>query len=293
LTPVKIVSCVGLFLVVVFGGDRIVAFSAERVIHRSHNQFVRMYEGKYPADILFLGNSRVDRNIAFEKVHDLTGKTCLNLGLGGNNMLISEALLKDFVERYGNPKLLVLELSHSTVRTDSMGEIGLFSYCSPNINALAKTINPTYTAFESIFISLRFNSPSFWRLSTEAFTEPQSRLLHNTIPPEVLKEWQNGAPVEMPIIVQNMDALSRICAYADAKNIPTRLLIAPYWKDFRKRIVNFEPWKARLQEAAGQYPIYDYSEAFSEHVALFNDEMHLNAAGANEFSQRLVADKVL
>src|SRR5205823_1781860 len=146
-------------------------------IHRSNNQFVRMYDGRYPADILFLGNSRVDRNIAFDRVHELTGKNCLNLALGGNNMLISEALLKDFVERYGDPQLVAVELSHSTVGTNSMGEIGMFSYCSPNIRAVAKTVNPTYTAFESIFNSLRFNSPAFWRLSTEAFTEPPTRLL--------------------------------------------------------------------------------------------------------------------
>ena len=102
------------------------AFSAETVIQHSQNQFVRMYEGKYPADILFLGNSRVDRNIAFDRVYELTGKSCLNLALGGNHMLISEALLKDFVQRYGNPQLVVVELSHSTVRTNSMGEMRNF-----------------------------------------------------------------------------------------------------------------------------------------------------------------------
>jgi hypothetical protein len=278
---------------VVFCGDRFVAFSAEAVIQHSQNQFVRMYEGKYPADILFLGNSRVDRNIAFDRVRQLTGKSCLNLALGGNNMLISEALLKDFIQRYGNPQIVVIELSQSTVRTDSMGEIGIFSYCSPNMLALAKTINPTYTAFASVFHSLRFNSAAFWRLSAEAFTEPSSRLLQNSIPPGILKEWQNGAHTEMPIIDQNMEALSRICAYANAKNIPIRLLIAPYWGEFRKRIVNFESWKARLQQAAGKHPIYDYSEVFFARPDFFNDEMHLNANGANEFSQKLITDNVL
>jgi hypothetical protein len=281
------------FLTVVFCGDRFVAFSAEKVIEHSQNQFVRMYEGKYPANILFLGNSRVDRNIAFDRVHELTGKSCLNLALGGNHMLISEALLKDFVERYGNPQLVVVELSHSTVRTNSMGEMGIFSYCSTNMNALAKTTDPTYTAFESIFKSLRFNSPAFWRLSAEAFTEPPARLLQNTIPPDLAKEWQKGGPVELPIIKANMEALGRICAYADAKNMPIRLLIGPYWKEFKKRIVNFDAWKTALQKAAGQHYIYDYSGAFSEHTDFFNDEMHLNAAGANEFSNKLVAEKVL
>ena len=75
----KIATALAVFVAVVFGGDRLIAFSAEMAVHRSPNQFVRMYEGKYPADILFLGNSRVDRNIAFDRVHELTGKNCLNL----------------------------------------------------------------------------------------------------------------------------------------------------------------------------------------------------------------------
>lgn len=289
----RIASTVGVFAIVVFGGDRIVAFSAEMAVHRSPNQFVRMYEGKYPADILFLGNSRVDRNIAFDRVHELTGKNCLNLALGGNHMLISEALLRDFVERYDAPQLVVVELSHSTVKTNSMGEMGMFAYCSPNMRAVAKSISPAYTTFESIFNSLRFNSPAFWRVTTEAFTEPQSRLLQNTIPPDLAKEWQNGGRVELPIIDKNMQALTRICTYADAENIPIRLIIGPYWQGFRKRIANFDVWKATLQSAAGEHPVYDYSEVFREREELFHDEMHLNAAGANEFSQRLVAERVL
>src|SRR5712671_3709596 len=98
----KIAARIVLFLAVAFLGDRIVSFVALKIIRHSRNQFVEMYEGKRPADILFLGNSRVDANISFEKAHYMTHKVCLNLGLGGNHVLISEALLKDFVQRYGN-----------------------------------------------------------------------------------------------------------------------------------------------------------------------------------------------
>ena len=208
-------------------------------------------------------------------------------------MLISEALLKDFVERYGAPQLVVIELSHSTVKTNNMGEMGMFAYFSSNMRAVAKSINPAYAAFESIFKSLRFNSPAFWRVCTESFTEPQTRLLQNTIPPDLAKEWQNGGRVDLPIIDQNMQALHRMCSYADAAHIPVRLLIGPYWQGFRRRIANFDIWKATLQNAAGEHHVYDYSEVFREHEELFHDEMHLNAAGANEFSQRLVSESVL
>ena len=151
---VRIASYIVVFVAVVLLGDRLVSFLAAKIVRQSHNQFVRLYEGKVPSDTVFLGNSRVDRNINFGKVHELTGRVCLNLGLGGNHMLISEALLKDYVRIYGNPKLVVIELSHSTVTPDSMGEMGIFSYCSTNMQTLARQIDPTYAAFESVFKSL-------------------------------------------------------------------------------------------------------------------------------------------
>lgn len=289
----KISSYVILFVAVVFLGDRVLSLSATKLVRHSQNQFVRMYEGKSPADIVFLGNSRVDRNISFEKISNLTGKVCLNLGLGGNHMLISEALLKDFVQLYGNPKVVLIELSHSTVNPDNMGEMGIFSYCSTNMQALGKRINPTYAAFESVFQSLQFNSHTFWRLSAEVLSQPSTRLLDNTIPPAILNKWKNGGHAEFPIIVENMEALTRICNFTYNRKIQIRLLIAPFWKEFKKRTVNFESWKSALQKAAGEHHIYDYSEVFFEHPDYFNDEMHLNAVGANCFTEKLVVDKVV
>src|SRR4030095_1434495 len=151
-------TCVVLFLAVVFVGDRLVSFGAMKLIQNSKNQFVRMYQGKVAANFVFLGNSRVDRNFDFEKMNQMTGKSCLNLGLRGNHMLISEVLLKDFVQRYGKPELVVIELSHSTASPYTVGEMGIFSYCSTNMQALAKSIDPTYATFASVFHSLRFNN---------------------------------------------------------------------------------------------------------------------------------------
>lgn len=286
-------SYVALFLLVVFLGDRLVALSAEKMVRHSKNQFVKMYEGKARADIVFLGNSRVDRNISFEKVEEMTGKRCLNLGLGGNHMLISEALLKDYVERYGNPQLVIIELSHSTVKPVDMGEMGIFTYCSTNMSALARSINPTYFACERVFHSLQFNTQTFWRLSAEVFSQPSSRLLNNTIPPPILAHWKNGAHDELPLIEENAKALRRICDYANSRNLRIRLVIGPLWKEYRNRITNFEAWKSMLQNAAGADPVYDYSELFFDHEDYFNDEMHLNATGANCFTEKLMTDKVL
>jgi len=290
---VRRASYLVLFVAVVFIGDRLISFGAMKLVQQSKNQFVRMYEGKYPANFLFLGNSRVDRNFNFEKIREVTGKSCLNLGLGGNHTLIAEVLLKDFVERYGNPELVVVELSHSTANPYTMGEMGIFSYCSTNMQALGKIIDPTYAGFESIFHSLRFNNQAFWRLSSEVFSEPPTRLLNNTIPAEIINQWQHGEHVEMPIYQKNLEALTRICQYADARQIRLRLVIGPYWKEFRKGWSNYDAWKAALQKAAGKHEILDYSEVFFDHAEYFNDEMHLNATGAACFTRKLVEEKVL
>src|SRR5690242_18969355 len=69
-----------LFLAVVFVGDRLVSLGAMKLIQKSKNQFVRMYQGSTAANSLFLGNSRVDRNFDFQKIHEMTGRSCLNLG---------------------------------------------------------------------------------------------------------------------------------------------------------------------------------------------------------------------
>ncbi len=288
----KITSYIALFLAVVFFGDKLVSFAAMKVIRQSRNQFVRMYEGETPANIIFLGDSRVDRNISYKDIQDSTGKLCLNLGLGGNNILISEVLLQDYVQRYGNPELVVIDLGHSMVDPESMGEMRIFSYCSKGMEVLATSNDPTYAAFEHVFKSLRFNDPAFWRLLVEVFREPSSRLLNNKIPTVLIDKWKNSGHEEVPIYTENMEALKRICDYADSKNIRIRLIISPYWKDYKNSIVNFESWKAALKKSAGRHYIYDYSEVFNEYPAYFNDIVHLNATGANNFVKILLKDNV-
>jgi hypothetical protein len=288
-----LISYICLFLTVLFLGDRFLFYTALSIVQHSRNQFVRMYEGKLPADVLILGDSRADRNISTRELQDLTGKRCLNLGLGGNSVLISETLLKDFVQRYGKPERVLIELSHTTADPYSMGEMRIFSYCSPNIAALAKQLDPTYSLFECIFKCLQFNDPAFWRLAAELLGEPAPRLLENTIPPEIINKWKDGHHIDLPIIRNNMEALTRICQYSESKDIRIELLIGPSWEGFRNGIANYEEWKSALVRVVGIHFIHDYSRVFFDHPEYFNDTIHLNAIGADRFAEILVKDKIL
>lgn len=250
-----------------------------------------MYEGRNPANIIFLGDSRVDRNVSYKYLEEKTGRRCLNLGLGGNNVKISEILLKDYIERYGKPQLVVIDLGHSMVKPNSMGEMRIFSFWSQRMAELAYSIDPVYAQFEYIFSILLFNDPSFWRLFLEIFRVNQSRLLNNTIPKVQIDKWRNEGNNEvLPVYKENMEALSRICSYVNSENIRLRLLISPIWNDYKKSIINYSAWKSEIKNSVGKYKIYDYSEAFNQNTKYFNDVLHLNKTGAKIFTELLIDD---
>ena len=289
----QILLSVAVFLGIVFVGDRLLASLAGTIVQHSKNEFARMYRSELPTDILFLGDSRVDRNISCQKVRELTGKRCLNLGLGGNSMMVSEALLKDYVQRYGNPELVVIEMGHSTVDPETLGEMRLFTLYSTNLQALVRKKAPAYATFQRVFASLRFNDPAFWRLASETIRPPTERLLHNKIPAAVIESAKKAAAVHRPIYQENFDALRRICEFADLHGIGLRLFISPCWEDTKRSIENFDEWKAKLQTTAGTHVIHDFSDAFVRHTDYFNDELHLNATGADRFVEYLRKEKVL
>ncbi len=293
MTYFKRVGYVAFFVLVIFVGDIVVARLARSIVRRSQNQFVRMYEGKYAADLLFLGDSRVDRNFNFRKIRELTRKRCLNLGLGGNSVLVSEVLLKDYVHRYGIPEHVLLEMNQTTTDPRGIGEMRIFSYCSRNMSQLADRLDPIHARFSAVFRSLRFNDPAFWRLATEVLQKPESRMLQNQIPPEKKRKWANRRKFERSILRENMDAIRRICDFSDSNNIRLTLLIGPSWKPYHDSISNFPEWVDALEEAAGKHAILDFSGLFFDQPEYFNDEIHLNARGATRFVEILVEKGIL
>ncbi len=289
----RIVAICLVFVATVFIGDRVVSSGAKQVVEHSRNPFARLFFSTNKADILLLGDSRVDRNISLESIRGLTGKAPMNLGLGGNNPLISEALLRDYLRLHGKPELVIVELGHSTVDPRALGEMRIFSFCSTNIARLARTAQPVYSAFSNVFASLQFNDPAFVRVAADVFGDPTPRLLHNRIPLEIVNRWKSARPMQRTIYAENMQALKRLVELSNQEHFRLEFILSPCWGDFRKAIANYDEWKNAMQQAVGSRQIHDYTDAFNDFPELFNDELHLNAGGAERFVQQLLADKVL
>jgi hypothetical protein len=285
----KTVNCIILFVVVVFAGDRSIYTLARHLVRHSNNRIARMYNNSRSADIILFGDSRMDRNLLEADVEVLTGKSCLNLALGGNHVLISEVLLADFVDMYGAPDRVMVEVSHSTVPTCGMGEMRVFACSSTKLAALAKAIDPVYSRFAAVFKSLEFNDPSFWRIATQAVCPPPSRALHGVLHPDH-RQAGHAQPVERPIYADNIAALGRIGRYADAHGIDIVFFIAPSWDSYTESITNMDEWRTQVRGAIAPHKLHDYSGALAGQVHCFNDELHLNAAGAHSFAEILARD---
>lgn len=282
-----------LFLLFVFVGQLLLTICATAIVGISANDFARLYTGKGKGQIVLLGDSRADRNISAELLQSLTKKECINLSLGGNSTCVSEILLSDYIDRYGNPDLVVMEVSQTTVAPQSLGEMRLFSHYSRRLFEFASKVDPTFTTFQKLFPILAFNNPSFWRLASESFAKQPSRLLANSIPPAILAEWSNPHEIVRPVYRENIEALGRICTLCSERRIKIVFVIAPSWQPFRQSIRNFSTWRHEIEKAALPVRVFDYSECFFGKTQLFNDEMHLNSRGALEFVKLLREDGIL
>jgi len=281
------------FCALVLAGDRCVNFAAGRLMARSRNSFVQMYEGKCRADALLLGNSRMDRNCDAKELERRTGQRALNLGLGGNHTRICEALFLDYIDRYGPPQLLVLELTQCVDSPDSMGEMMIFTRYSSRMRSLAQELDPKFMTFQSIFKSLRYNNDTFWRLASEAVKPPSPRQLAKVMPREEMERWKQARPSAWPAVPENIKALNRLLKAAKDSGVEVRLIIAPMWCGYKAKIENFDTWKTEMAKHIGEQRIWDYSDLFADEVACFNDGNHLNALGAKRFSEVLIADGVI
>lgn len=275
------------FAAIVISGDRLLSLGCDFIVRQSQNRFAQMYAKNLQSNALLLGNSRMDRNLNSDVFQSTTGLRPLNLGLGGNHPCTSEALLLDYVDIYGPPKLMLIEVTQAVDSPQLMGEMMLFTSFSHRLQANAENADPKFMFFRRFFHVLTYNNDTFWRLASECFRTPPRRSLQNVISDAEINLLRNTPSTAWPVIPENLAALSRMLAFAHSRGIAVYFFIAPMWPDYRANIRNFKQWKASLQNALPATHLLDFSELYDQNRSFFNDGNHLNQAGSVAFTQHL------
>lgn len=281
-TPLRLAA---LAILVFLAGDRLIAAGLGWLVLQSPDRFVSVYRDAAPADVVVLGNSRVDRHFDPGMIRDRTGLEIVNLGIGLNSVALSEVLLADYLERHPKPQSIVLEVTHLQVPV-STGELKLLTAFSANMRAFLREVSPRLYYAGEVSHLFRLNSDLFFRALYSLLAGDEARLFPAE-PGAIIAEEKLDAPERMIIAEGNGEALARIAAMAREEGIRLVLVVAPYYPDFLARIENMDAFVAEVEAIAGQ-SVIDLS-GLPVGRDDFYDLTHLDAAGVGLFIDALLA----
>ena len=101
---------IAIFLLIFFIGDRILSHTAIFVSKFSTLPYAKLYNRKLESNILILGNSRAYRHYYENDWSSILNLNAANLSLPGAPLIHLEAILDDYVNIYGEPQYIFLEL---------------------------------------------------------------------------------------------------------------------------------------------------------------------------------------
>ncbi len=257
-----------------------------------------MYYQNAEADILLLGNSRglMFYQPAIEKI---TGKKTFNFSYNGMPAQMGAALVKDYVEKYKKPKLLLIDITLAD-RNNAALIAGMSAYAeaSPRLDSLIKAVNPKAAGAAKVTQLFRYNS-EIWQRAMRYLKGSDEDWLNDR---EINQFMMDQALIDNPLDFtfaneENMVPadlfieLKKAIDFAKSKGIKVELLINPYYPPFFNRSNGFEQWKELAEKTLGQR-INDYSNALTD-PKFFTDYQHCNKTGSTAYMKLLKRDGIL
>ncbi len=273
----------------VVAGDRALAAGLHQAVMHTGNRFAVMYRGDAPGGVLVLGNSRGVNTFHAPTLARALGRPVFNASSNGAATALSEVLLRDYVDRNPAPDLVVLEVTGVAGGDDQLSTFFPFGAESARLDAYLDGELPASVATARRLSRLfDYNGELLFR-ALAAGASDQGEINRYTISPELVEATRRGGPTELRARPENLEALGRIVAFCRAEGIELRLAIGPYLPAFREKIGTYDAWLARVRRAAGDTPVWDYSDALAD-PSLFADRLHMNDRGAQALTPTLVAD---
>jgi hypothetical protein len=289
---VRILKMLILLIFLWVAGDRMFSNLIEHsVFHLSENRFARMYTGRAKADVLMLGNSRLDRHFDPSILKKYFNKSAVNLGIGGQSTELSNLLLHDYIDRYGAPKILILEPTNACVRNGAIKDLRVFINHSDRIKNFVKKELPSEYYYGNIAHLYNFNNVMFNRILFEIFRPDKDRLRKDTISLaryNKIRSVHNSKRERMTSRLGNYSALESIAKICIEHNIDLRIVIVP---DLRMAFASekYKAWIDELETVFGPENIFDHSTSLVDRRYYF-DENHLSEKGVYKLYEILSKD---
>jgi len=246
---------------------------------QSNIPVTQLYANGLDGNIVLLGNSRAYRIFPVAGLRKELGHPVVNLSYPGISTRISVAILEDYIDRYGPPRLVIAEISDVLESQESISVFRHYSSESKRLAAIVKDTYPDLYRAGQVSHLFNFNNPMFLNSLHKIFLPIPDPQLRGTVSADAVQDMlRDDKPDNFKILPENAQSLAALTALALQHGFELRLVITP----FLRNLVSdkyYERWQRDLLSLAGNYQIWDYglNPRFQSHH--FHDRNHLNFLG--------------
>ncbi len=236
-------------------------------------------------DLAFFGSSRTEANIDCNLIEELTGKTCINLGLSGASITDMNFLMKAIVSNNitFDKAFMQIDYSYNDLGLTNLVKAGIVPFLIDskikNIFPAREKVDPYYwLPFYRYFI---FNRKYGVRSLFASLIQKKNNIeLHLTITPNEGQGLNVSGSFPSSIIGKNED-LNEMIDFTNDIRKPLVFFTAPYCKEVENRQI-IDSIQKRLPDLKNYIAIFDEQEEY------FFNCGHLNKTGAREFTEILI-----
>ncbi|WP_298952457.1 hypothetical protein [uncultured Nonlabens sp.] len=280
----------GLLLVLIIGVfilDTVYTAAFHTGFARNKTQYAVQLKESH-IDYIFLGSSRVENHIDCELITELTGKSCLNLGLQGSRVNDSASLLQILKDNDISYKKVFYQLDYS-VNSDGFSPAFLSSLMpfvnddNVKINLLSKLELTKSTKLPFLQYATNDKIVGFREVILQYYGKPSRQDLTNGY------DGRDGIGVdikgELPSSIKENNSGILWMQELEPKNLV--FFTAPYCKEAINRDLMIKDLKDKYPSVTSFINIFDDKEMY------FADCGYLNNKGAKSFTRILTQDLLL
>ena len=280
---------IGGFIIVLIAIDFLCGSLLKHLFYKQKYNSITCDINNTNEDILVFGSSKALHHYVPSVFKNKLHETFYNCGQDGSYMIFSFALISAVLERY-TPKQIIIDINTRDLCEDEEGKLSqlLPYHDDPAINSFIK-YNSKFESYKLLSPIYPYNS----LLGTVIFNSLPSRQMIRRDSNGYIK-YKKSLPFHKKEILEpgvinsaRKKILDNFLMVLNKKNIKVTVVISPVYfsisdKDSTAAIVNSICKKYNNT----RFFSYENSSEFSE-SRLFNDEYHLNDAGARKFSADL------
>src|SRR5215831_2736448 len=275
------------FIVVLFGGDRLIGWYFQHEVDKSMFRYSRMYRGEGQADIVIVGNSR-GLNLYEPYIEQQTGRKAFSLCYNSMPCEIATVITEDYLDRY-KVQTVLCEISIVEMSDDRLLP-GFTTYLpdSKRIDSVLKNKVKDSWITSKVSHIYKYNNEVFQRALAYRNRVDDDYFFDRTISERAAKE-ADGLSVEWKVPENHVKDIKQLADYCKARNINLKFIIGPFFPKYQ--VKNLDKLKAAVEAATG-IPVRDYSYAIQD-VTAFSDYNHANIKGGKVVVDMMIKDGVL